>query len=465
VVAGSSEAAAMVVWSKAAPNGNGWKDYGTGAGSSDGGWTFLQIQSDQKLAKPPPDHRWKEPLENREPAIEYYCARCLNKFYKSEIFINLPDPSMDWRGSLNLICRDCWNVIQEDDWREQCSKKIWKKKCQAQWDLRKTNSGEHLVMRVRCASFMQAKLDIGRMHKGESKQEFRERLIQATRKFASAITAGRKKLRDDQQAKVDQVVSKWVVEWEQKAENPEYITKLDCEILTSTHHMDFVDQILPGIDEYYMCRHKECSMVCRASEWVNNLPNYQYRCPACGEIYRPWMSKPGYWPTNKVIFTYDEVNLQSGKAVLAAGSSEGPVGKNTVSIFPVIWPDTATDLMKDRIKAIFLDLDKDILALEPKDRLGFVLENMGATAPHQAFEFFEFTPSTMAIIDNLNAGQKSTKPKWNYEHLVKSKGFSGLKLGEGFGLDEPMAHEDYLRVWGLSMWLEDCAAKSVLVSH
>jgi hypothetical protein len=166
--------------------------------------------------------------------------------------------------------------------------------------------------------------------------------------------------------------------------------------------MDFVDQILPGIDEYYMCRQKDCSMVCQATNWVNNSPNYQFRCPACGEQYRPWKDQSGYWPTNKVIFTYDEVNLQSGRAVLAAGSSDGTVGPNLVNVYPVIWPDTSTEQMKARIKAIFLDIDQDLLALEPKDRLGFVLENLSATAPHKAFQQFEFKPSTRAIIDDLN---------------------------------------------------------------
>jgi hypothetical protein len=365
---------------------------------------------------------------------------------------------------MNLICRECWNENNEDDWNEWCTEKQWNNKCKEQWALRQTNSGEHFEQRVRNQGHDAAVLDIGRRHPGQSKKLYRASLIKCSMEISKAITAGIKKLRADQQAKVKEQMQLWVKEWEQKAENPEYITKLDCKLTTSTHLMDFVDQILPGMDEYYMCRQRHCSMVCQAINWVNNHPNYQFRCPACGEQYRPWMSKPGYWPTNKVIFAYDEVNLQSGKAVVAPGSSDGPVGPNLVNIYPVVWPDTTTEQMKARIKAIFLDIDQDLLRLEPQARMTFVLENIRSTAPHKAFQHFDFLPSTRKTIDDLNDVLNQNKPRWQYNH-VEDEGYWGLKLGEGFGLEEPLQQADYLRVWGLARWLEDCAVKSVLAAE
>ena len=49
------------------------------------------------------------------PSAKYQCVQCAEKYYKSEIFINLEDPSMDWQGSLNLICRQCWNANHKED--------------------------------------------------------------------------------------------------------------------------------------------------------------------------------------------------------------------------------------------------------------------------------------------------------------------------------------------------------------
>jgi hypothetical protein len=47
--------------------------------------------------------------------------------YKSMIFINLEDPSMDWEADMNLICRECWNENNEDEWWEYYNEKQWKK--------------------------------------------------------------------------------------------------------------------------------------------------------------------------------------------------------------------------------------------------------------------------------------------------------------------------------------------------
>jgi hypothetical protein len=222
--------------------------------------------------------------------------------------------------------------------------------------------------------------------------------------------------------------------------------------------MDFVDQVLPGMDEYYMCRFKTCAMVCLAVNWVHNRPGGQYRCPSCGEQYRPWMEKPGYYKTNKVIFTYEHKNQQ--KPVLVPGSSDEAVSKKMVNVFPVIWPDTATAVLRDRIKAIFLDIDEKLLSLDPPDRMAFVLDTLQVTPPHKVFQHFKFKDDIRQMIDGVNAGQKSTKAKWQYEHVVEN-GYWGLKLDEKHGLDTPMEQEDYIRMYGISMWYQDCAEKSI----
>jgi hypothetical protein len=278
-------------------------------------------------------------------------------------------------------------------------------------------------------------------------------------KLCDAITAGIRKLRADQQAKVAVVMQEWEQEFAQKALDAEYITQLDCTLKTTTHLMDFVDKVLPGLDEYYMCRVRGCAMVCLAVNWVNNHPvGGQYRCPACGEQYRPWLNKQGYYKANKVIFTYEQENKH--QPLLVPGSSDGPVSKNVVNVFPVIWPDTATSMLRDRIKAISLDIDEKLLSLEPRDRMEFVLDTLKGTAPNKVFQHFKFKADIKKKIDELNAGQKSTKAKWQYAHVVED-GYWGLKLDDKHNLDEPMEQEDYIRMYGISMWYQDCVQKSI----
>jgi hypothetical protein len=121
-------------------------------------------------------------------------------------------------------------------------------------------------------------------------------------------------------------------------------------------------------------------------------------------------------------------------------------------IFPVIWHDTATQVMVDRIKAIFLDVYTELFALPPKDRLGFVFENITRDPPPKILVHQNFQESTKKIIDDLKAGQKDTKAKGDYSHIMKD-GYYGIQLEEKHDLDEPMEQVDFLRTWGRSMWL------------
>jgi hypothetical protein len=117
-------------------------------------------------------------------------------------------------------------------------------------------------------------------------------------------------------------------------------------------------------------------------------------------------------------------------------------------------------MLRDRIKAISLDIDEKLLSLEPRDRMEFVLDTLKGTAPNKVFQHFKFKADIKKKIDELNAGQKSTKAKWQYAHVVED-GYWGLKLDDKHNLDEPMEQEDYIRMYGISMWYQDCVQKSI----
>ena len=80
--------------------------------------------------------------------------------------------------------------------------------------------------------------------------------------------------------------------------------------------------------------------------------------------------------------------------------------------------------------------------------------------PHKMFEHQNFTPATKLVIDNLNSSQAANKVKWNYSHIEKD-GYFGIQLDEKHDLDEPMEQVDFLRTWGLSMWLTQRARAGI----
>jgi predicted RNA-binding Zn-ribbon protein involved in translation (DUF1610 family) len=440
-VPGPSEAVSMATWLEAV---NGIRA-ARRALVSDGqryGWdNGLRFASDGTVLKP---------LQS----TKYQCGQCGDNQFERDVYINIKDPSMDWQGSLNLICRECWNAHQVD-YRNQWNRVDWHKACIEQWLQRELMSREHYEHRVSCCR--RARKHIHVHGEIENRWMYRENLSQAIGSKASS-----EKLMSAQQNEMLEAFEEWRDQWIQKTQDRSHVTDMDVEECISTPFMELVDKVLPGVDEYYICRQKSCSMVCLSTHWVNNYPSGQYRCPACGEMYRPWNSRPSQWKTNKVYIAYDEVGLQVGKAELAAGSSEVLDHRNLVRIFPVMWPDTSTQVMIDRIKAIFLNIEQELIALPSKERLEVVLQNLSVTPPHKAFETHQFLPETKAHIDHLNAVQSYKKLPWKYDHI--ENGYMGIKLGPEHNLDQPLEQVDLLRVWGLAVCLADKGIQGISVS-
>jgi hypothetical protein len=175
------------------------------SGPSDGDVIMHQVKED------PSDD---VPVDVRVPSTKYECAQCHENYFKSDIYINLKDPSMDWQGSLNLVCRMCWNENHKGDKYEQYTDKDWKKSCKFQWNKRAILSDEHYQKRVRTKAWEEeAMTDIGEMYDGETKQEFRQRLIRSSMKLAVSISAGLRKMEPEQQVAVTKVMDQWADEW------------------------------------------------------------------------------------------------------------------------------------------------------------------------------------------------------------------------------------------------------------
>jgi hypothetical protein len=320
---------------------------------------------------------------------------------------------MDLQGSLNLICRECWNENQQDNCKKW-DQVDWRKSCEDQWLQRASFIMQNYKKRP--SSRRRSKKNTAAQRKLEICRRYRANMIELTREVG-----GSEKFNPEQQVEVVEVMDNRMDDSIQKVQEQDYVTAMDCEETTSTHTVGFVEKVLIGLGDYFICRQKHCSMVCLSTHWVHNKPNGNYRCPACGEQYRPWKEQPGYWRANKVFVYYD-----AGRAELAAGSSDGLADNDQVMIFPVIWPDEAVQEIIDRFKAILLDINNDVIALPPQDRLGYVMENLPDTPRPCFFQQYEFLPETKAHIDEINARQSTNKKAWQYDHIEKD-GYMGIK--------------------------------------
>ncbi len=68
----------------------------------------------------------------------------------------------------------------------------------------------------------------------------------------------------------------------------EYLSSDKC----GEHLLDFWREVLPCLDQHFICRNRDCTHVIESAHWLrgiqdHNPPQGQYRCPKCLTLYRP----------------------------------------------------------------------------------------------------------------------------------------------------------------------------------
>lgn len=211
-----------------------------------------------------------------------------------------------------------------------------------------------------------------------------------------------------------------------KAEDPEYIPQVQLIIPCNVDAMvtAFIDQILPGVNEHYACRHKGCSTTCRNVDWAFTAMDGHFRCPTRAEQYRPWMSKPGYWKANKVI-AVDASATGSTEAGAPAAPLISPVigstedkGNNRLHIYAITWTDTATTSLIKTFKVICNNLETEMQDVPPEERVQWVFANLpdpsssGAYMHHRTLSDY-----AKKELDRIHSIQFA-KP-YNYKHFLE----------------------------------------------
>jgi hypothetical protein len=278
-------------------------------------------------------------------------------------------------------------------------------------------------------------------------------------------------------------------EWQQdlaaKAADPEFVPPLR-EVRLTDLEAQFVSRIVPGLDEFFLCRRRECLFVCRNIDWIEETGGNHFACPRCGHQYRPWVQKAHMVTANKVLVCQvaDDGLLVQGQlppaasgspeasaAAAPAGSASGspeasPAGPAPVPhfrfegvvcqpgsylVFPIVWAETTTTNLMNAFKAIMLDLDKQLAALPPKQRINYVIEKVAWGGHPNMFVHQRLTPDVVEHIDHINMCRGGVNKQWSYEHI--RNGFYGAHLPVQ-QMAEVFSQTDLIRMWGLATWLE-----------
>ena len=83
-----------------------------------------------------------------------------------------------------------------------------------------------------------------------------------------------------------------------KAVDETWIPTIDLDL--STGAIEFIDEIMGDVSEFFHCRSKGCMTIARSVDWPNNTGG-QYSCPGCGKQYNAWKESGQRSLSNKVI--------------------------------------------------------------------------------------------------------------------------------------------------------------------
>ncbi len=413
------------------------------------------------------------------------------------------DISMDWQGSLTTICKDCYESEGGKKMRASQFGKLAKKR----WPMRRMGAKFHYQLRVREVSWEKAKANIEHRWPGEtnteptktnkntrirnkqkhkntkqSEKEYRMRLIAKSKAVAQCIMAAIAKLTEDQKREIEKALQEWESEWEKKGDEYGYIPKLD----EYDAEASYLSEILPDVDEFYLCRHRSCQRpIFRNSDWPSNDVNGggHYLCPLCGEQYRPWQNKAGYYKANKVWVMKDDHHGGGGIA-----------GQHQWRVIPVIWADTTTQNLLTKAKLIMKGLQEELQRVPNKDRIKWMVEKIQESTPASIPQYFKQTQvgnrrrhtripprrcvggtfpaprththtgvvrvclSIRQVSDYaLEKLQRKNSQKGDSKFFCAQRmlrdGIYGTTLDHTVDLDEPMQQDDVLRIIGLTNFL------------
>jgi hypothetical protein len=400
---------------------------------------------------PCPEEHPLEPWDKRAGITEerqgrWRCTGCKLYFFRQFLAIAQEDKSYDWQGTLNLLCFDCTRKAEPDNYVDgsEASFKKFKRMADHTWVQRK-HSNKDVLRTVREIGWNKAKQEVGKEH-GEKNSEFRARLWAAAVEHVKIFNeAFQNVFTMKQQADAKKAFKVWVNEQERKAKDPTYVPQLTTpspdELFNDDMVLQFIDEVVPGMHRFYLCRHKTCGLITHSSSWVKAAESDHYRCPSCTEQYRPWKEQPGYMPAQMVAVTEE--------------------GGRTTSMMLCTWPDTATKNLENELKIISHDLREELRGKDYNYIMEYV-QNLNRNTIPACFEPMTLDPETRLHFERMHLpieqGGHGSKKTWPVTHLLG--GFHGTKFTWDDENPPPVkSHVDIMREWAYARWWVDQGKK------
>ena len=118
-----------------------------------------------------------------------------------------------------------------------------------------------------------------------------------------------------------------------------------------------------------------------------------------------------------------------------------------------MWTETATTVLQNKFKEISAGIDDELREIrDPKERMEFVINELGKQHPHALFSHMSIPLNTKTRFQELNRAKGDPSRQWKYEELLNS-GVWGMNCqNQADAFDKPYDQRDMIRTWGLTQW-------------
>lgn len=216
---------------------------------------------------------------------KYTCQRCGWWQNKSEAYLisHIERICLDWQGHRRYACRTCSN---EDGWGPY-DEGMWKWICKHRWRRLEDQNAE-TEQRVRTTTFSHVRRYAQTKYPEYSQAELRTKILQLII-LAKGLAVAVERARPVDRLEFKRAFARWDAEWVARTVDPEFCPSLGTFCL-SDHALQWASELAEGLDEYFICRNRDCLQVSRNTDWLIKGDG-QYGCPCCWRKYAPWTAK------------------------------------------------------------------------------------------------------------------------------------------------------------------------------
>jgi hypothetical protein len=188
----------------------------------------------------------------------------------------LDDPDASWQGQIWGVCFKCSAFDDKKAFQKECKKRHEKRAVLVRGRRE----------RARCITFKNVTEMIKLALPGASNSLVRELAVQRTKAVAAAFLASFEKMAPEAQQICHEINQEYLVNLDAAVKDPMNACSVDGHTLTAIE-ASYLTNVQEGIAFMFLCRMPDCLFFGMNSQWVEHMSRHWFKCPCCGEQYRP----------------------------------------------------------------------------------------------------------------------------------------------------------------------------------